>query len=126
MAESRKKLQYTFFSEAKGAEEKALSWAEQEQQDLLKILEAFWDERIIKYNKMSVDLFKGDIQLKNPDQQEQIEKLFADPIHHKIDFETFAKTILALKSNSIYIMNLAEKLISIQDIPYKRSGPSSS
>jgi CubicO group peptidase (beta-lactamase class C family) len=76
------------------------NWLHEESVEKYKIIKAFWDMRIVKYNKKSVDEFKdfiinGNFQ-KNLVSKDKIETLFQDAVDQKISFETFFSVLKSL------------------------------
>ena len=112
MAESRnkKKSQLSSWSEQSRLEQLALP-------DPKKILEIFWHERIVNYNKDSVENFKKYLIENQKDKKIQIniETLFTDAICQRIKFDEFCKEILNLGTQYIHDMNGAEKLIPVPE-----------
>lgn len=95
------------------------NWWQEERVEKHKILEAFWNERIIKYHKKSVDEFKDFIISghfpKDPIWQNKIEKLFQDAITRQIKFKLFFDTLIELPQElsltALIQMNAYEHLI---------------
>lgn len=94
---------------------KSESWWEQELVEKREILEAFWNERIVKLNRKSVDSFMEQmINIGFPQNQkwkEQVKKLFLGAVSGRIDFETFFNTLKHIPLMRIKGMESAEKLI---------------
>jgi CubicO group peptidase (beta-lactamase class C family) len=95
------------------------NWWKEELIEKHKILEAFWNDRIIKYNKKSVDEFKDFIINGHYPQdliwQKKIEKLFQDAITQQIKFEQFFDMLKELPQElsltALIQMNAYERLI---------------
>lgn len=118
MSMSRENKNLNFFSKRSSIKK---SWLELENEENAslpsprKIMQLFWEKRIIQYNKNSVDEFKNFIKGSISDEKEKhkIENLFNDAITGKIRFKDFAKRIEGLGSKYIYAMNGAEQLVPI-------------
>jgi hypothetical protein len=91
------------------------TWQQQELVEKEKILKAFWQERIIKYTKKSVDSFKDFIintnYPKDLEWENKIEILFQDAVNQKITFDLFFDTLKNIPLSYIRAMNHVEKLI---------------
>lgn len=91
------------------------NWYHEELIEKRKILEAFWQKRIILYNKKSVDDFKSTIIAnhfpEDPSWSMKIQKLFTDTITQKINFNLFFNSLKDQPLLMIEIMNDVEKLI---------------
>ena len=97
------------------------SWYEQEQKEELllpdpkKILELFWQKKIVNYNKKSVDSFMGFLKEarfgNDAIGQARIEQLFTDAVTEEMDFDHFSAEVLALGPRFVREMNKAERLI---------------
>ena len=102
-------------SKAFYAETKQQNWLQEEMVEKHKLLEAFWQERIVKYKKESVVDFKNSILNRQfPDDilsKEKIEQLFQDAIDKKIEFNIFYETLQDQPLVLIRQMNEIEKLV---------------
>lgn len=118
MSTSRKKTSLKFFGKQTSVKK---SWLELENEEnasspsIRKIMQLFWEKRIVQHNKNSVDEFKDFLKGSIPGELEKnkIENLFNDAIAGNIQFEEFAQTIENLGPKYIYAMNGAEKLVPI-------------
>lgn len=94
---------------------KSENWYEHELTEKRVILEKFWHERIIKLNQKSVDEFKKNIIgarfPKDAAWEEKINKLFAEAVLHKIEFDTFFDALKYIPLIHIRGMGFFEKLI---------------
>lgn len=90
-------------------------WLQDDLTEKNKILQVFWQERIIKYNKKSVDDFKNLIIKKHfPDDsiwQDKIERLFDDAIIKKIEYDTFFTELQDQPLVLFKYMNELEQLV---------------
>ncbi len=93
----------------------ASTWQQEEYVEKEKILNAFWQERIIQYNKGSVDGFKNVIintnYPKDLEWENKIEILFQDAINQKITFNLFFDTLKNISLSYIRSMNHVENLL---------------
>lgn len=91
------------------------SWLEEEFSNKRQILEAFWQQRILRYNQKSVDDFKRTIIANHyphdPIWNSKIEHLFQDAIDKKINFNLFFNALHDQPFVLIDSMNHAEQLI---------------
>lgn len=92
-----------------------IKWFDEELAKKNKILEAFWENRILHYNQKSIDDFKTTIinghYPKDNVWENKIENLFNDAIHQKINFNIFFDTLKDQPLLLIEMMNDTEKLI---------------
>lgn len=81
------------------------------------ILQLFWDNKIIKYDKENVDGFKnfliGSIFNISDAKKREIEELFDQAIEGDVEFEVFAQKIESLGAKYIYAMNGAGQFIQM-------------
>lgn len=91
------------------------NWFNEELSEKQKILEAFWQKRIMLYNQKSVDDFKATIIVnhfpKDSSWEMKIEKLFEDAVAKRINFNLFFDGLKDQPFLIIEIMNTVEKLI---------------
>lgn len=68
-------------------------WCQHEKQLKIKVLRQFWDERVVKYNKQSVDQFKNWLIAthfpRDPSWQEKIDHIFSSAVSQTIQFDDF-------------------------------------
>lgn len=99
------------------------NWFDEELSEKRKILEAFWQNRIILYNQKSVDDFKvsiiGNHFSEDKEWNIKIEQLFQDAIAKKINFNLFFNSLKDEPLVLIDAMNDVEKLVpkdQIEDV----------
>lgn len=103
------------FSMCTSAFAESNDWLQEEFVEKHEILNAFWENRIIHYNKQSVDHFKSAIIAqhfpKDTAWEENTNQLFENAVNQKISFDVFYN---ALKDKPLVLideMNTVEKLI---------------
>lgn len=91
------------------------AWLKEEYQEKNSVLEAFWNERIIKYNKKSVTDFKSFIvnthYPKDIIYENKINELFQNAVSQKIEYKTFYASLKDLSLSYFRIVNHIEHLI---------------
>jgi hypothetical protein len=91
------------------------SWLKEEYNEKDVILTSFWKERVINYNKKSVDDFKSFIiAMQYPQDkifENQMNKLFQNATTHKIEYQSFYNILKNFPLLYFRAMNQAEHLI---------------
>lgn len=95
------------------------TWLQHEFNTKFAILKAFWDRRIVKYNKNSVDQFKCRIMTSiypvTEQWEQSIQKLFSDAISNTISFQDFYDAIKFCPLSDFTGLNDVEGLLNINN-----------
>lgn len=91
------------------------SWYKDELVEKKSILEAFWNKRIIQYNKESIDNFKSELINSrfpvDPQWSKEIDAIFQNTVSQKINFNLFYDALKDQPLVVILSMNDVEKLV---------------